>query len=188
MNHMRSLIPMMEHAIETSFHKYGNARKTYPELAQAHRCVEERLDYYVNGRLKKDVQAHNKDYLVDIANFAMLEAMFPACHMAPVRADAQNGWRADFSTRFIDLVDEEAFAKRYKETGSTKIDEIASALAQYRKEANISSLAYIAWLAAEEFAAPTFEDAFYDKNVAGTNLSPGLAGGISYKQLMEGEW
>lgn len=91
----------MQAAIEMSHYKYGSARKTYPELAQAHKCVEERLELYR--------RTHNTEYLVDVANFAMLEFMFP-----------------DFSDA------------KYKPTDSDK--------------------------------------------------SPGLAGGISYKELMEGAW
>lgn len=63
-------ITKMKNAIETSHYKYGWASKTYPELAQAHKCIAERLEAYE--------KTHNKDYLVDIANFAMLEFMYPA--------------------------------------------------------------------------------------------------------------
>jgi hypothetical protein len=63
-------IEKMKNAIETSHYKYGWASKTYPELAQAYKCIAERLEAYE--------KTHNKDYLVDIANFAMLEFMHPA--------------------------------------------------------------------------------------------------------------
>ena len=33
----------MKNAIETSHHKYGWASKTYPELAQAFKCIQEEL-------------------------------------------------------------------------------------------------------------------------------------------------
>lgn len=59
----------MKNAIETSHYKYGWASKTYPELAQAINCIEDRVAAY-----KK---THNKEYLVDIANFALLEYMYP---------------------------------------------------------------------------------------------------------------
>ena len=65
-----SFIDKMKNAIETSYYKYGFAKKTYPELAQAYKCIQERLSLYE--------KTHNKDYLIDIANFAMLEFMFPA--------------------------------------------------------------------------------------------------------------
>ena len=94
-----AFVKMMKNAIEMSHYKYGWAVKTYPDLAQAHRCIEDRLYLYR--------ETHNTEYLVDVANFAMLEFMYPA---------------------FADAV--------YKPTDSDK--------------------------------------------------SPGLAGGISYKELMEG--
>lgn len=63
-------VQKMKNAIETSHYKYGWASKTYPELAQAYKCVAERLEAY-----KK---THNKEYLVDVANFAMLEFLYPS--------------------------------------------------------------------------------------------------------------
>ena len=63
-------IAKMKNAIEMSHYKYGWASKTYPELAQAIKCVQERLDMYE--------KTHNKDFLIDIANFAMLEYLYPS--------------------------------------------------------------------------------------------------------------
>lgn len=182
---------MMAHAIEMSYYKYGTARKTYPELAQAHKCIEERLDYYENGRPSRCIAPHNKDYVIDVANFAMLEAMFPEHpHLHFTYADAITGWKADFSTKFIDRIRhyDSFFQAQYADSGKTKVEEIKMALARYRECNEDILLDYIGWLAIQEFFAPTFDDAFHDRNIAGEKLSPGLAGGISYKQLMEGEW
>lgn len=63
-------VTKMKSAIETSHYKYGFASLTYPELAQAYKCIKERLELYE--------KTHNTEYLVDVANFAMLEFMFPA--------------------------------------------------------------------------------------------------------------
>lgn len=60
----------MKNAIELSHYKYGWMSETYPELAQAVKCIQERLDLYN--------KTHNLDYLVDIANFAMIEYKHPA--------------------------------------------------------------------------------------------------------------
>lgn len=60
----------MKNALHMSYFKYGEAKLTYPELAQAYKCIGERLQLYE--------QTHNLEYLVDVANFAMLEFMFPA--------------------------------------------------------------------------------------------------------------
>ena len=65
-----SFIDKIKNAIETSHYKYGWAGKTYPELAQAYKCIKERLELYE--------KTHNTEYLVDVAGFAMLEFMHPA--------------------------------------------------------------------------------------------------------------
>lgn len=63
-------VAKMERAIETSHYKYGWMSDTYPELAQAVKCIQERLDLYN--------RTHNLEYLVDIANFAMIEYKHPS--------------------------------------------------------------------------------------------------------------
>lgn len=94
-------VQKMRNAIIMSHYKYGWMNKTYPELAQAEKCIEERLELYR--------KTHNLEYLIDVANFAMIE-----------------------------------------------------------------------------FKHPSFEDAKYTPT--DSDKSPGLAGGISYKELMEGDW
>lgn len=66
----KEFIIKMERAIETSHYKYGWMSDTYPELAQAVKCIQERLDLYN--------RTHNLEYLVDIANFAMIEYKHPS--------------------------------------------------------------------------------------------------------------
>ena len=81
-----AFINKMKNAIEMSHYKYGWASKTYPELAQAYKCISERLELYI--------ETHNKDYLVDIANFAMLEFLYPAfedAHYTPTDSDKSPG-------------------------------------------------------------------------------------------------
>lgn len=63
-------ITKMKNSIETSHYKYGWMSNTYPELAQAYKCIKERLDLYE--------RTHNGDYLIDIANFAMIEYKYPS--------------------------------------------------------------------------------------------------------------
>ena len=63
-------VAKMERAIETSHYKYGWMSDTYPELAQAVKCIQERVDLYN--------RTHNLEYLVDIANFAMIEYKHPS--------------------------------------------------------------------------------------------------------------
>lgn len=63
-------ITKMRNAIEVSHYKYGWMSQTYPELAQAVKCIQERLDLYN--------KTHNLEYLIDVANFAMIEYKYPA--------------------------------------------------------------------------------------------------------------
>ena len=63
-------VTKMKNAIEMSHYKYGYMCNTYPELAQAYKCIQERLNMYL--------KTHNKEYLVDIANFAMIEFKYPS--------------------------------------------------------------------------------------------------------------
>lgn len=71
-------IKLMQNRIVVSHHKYGWMSKTYPELAQAAKCIQERLDKYN--------QTGNTEWLVDIANFAMIEFRFPSHPEAHFRA------------------------------------------------------------------------------------------------------
>ncbi len=76
----------MKNAIEMSHYKYGWASKTYPELAQAYKCISERLEAYI--------KTQNKEYLIDVANFAMLEYLYPAfenAHYTPTDSDKSIG-------------------------------------------------------------------------------------------------
>lgn len=65
-----AFVMKMQNAIEMSHYKYGWMSQTYPELAQAYKCIRERLELYE--------QTHNTEYLVDVANFAMIEFKHPS--------------------------------------------------------------------------------------------------------------
>lgn len=67
-NFSEPFIQKMRNAIETSYYKYGVASLTYPELAQAYKCIKQRLKLYE--------ETHNTEYLVDVVNFAMLNLCF----------------------------------------------------------------------------------------------------------------
>ena len=187
LSYQAAFVKMMEHSIYMSFYKYGNARKTYPLLAQANKCVQERLDYYINGRPFKNIAPHNKDYLIDVANFAMLEAMFPNSGSSPfAKPDASSGWQADFSTSFVrDTMDSSPSVLSGNYEASERLNLIQQYLDLYNSIKGSVNLSYIIYLACEEFNSPSFEDAFHNINIAGDKLSPGLAGGISHKELMD---
>lgn len=70
---------LRKNRIIVSHYKYGWCYQTYPELAQAYKCIEERLELY-----KK---TGNKEYLVDVANFAMIEFEHPAIEGAYFKAE-----------------------------------------------------------------------------------------------------
>lgn len=81
-----SFVTKMKNAIELSYYKYGFEEKTYPELAQAYKCIRERLELYE--------KTHNTECLVDVANFAMIEFMHHAFHDAaytPTDSDKSPG-------------------------------------------------------------------------------------------------
>ncbi|MCM1008223.1 MAG: hypothetical protein NC485_09900 [Ruminococcus flavefaciens] len=72
----------MQNAMVMSHYKYDWCSQTYPELAQAYKSIEERLDLY-----KK---THNTEYLIDIANFAMIEFKHPSFKDAKYIANDSN--------------------------------------------------------------------------------------------------
>jgi hypothetical protein len=64
----------MRQAMTVSFHKYGPLKDAYPHKVNAIASLKKRLKLYeCTG---------NADYLVDIANFAMIEFMLPAHELA----------------------------------------------------------------------------------------------------------
>lgn len=79
-------VKKMKNAVEMSHYKYGWMSKTYPELAQAYKCIGERLEMYL--------KTLNKEYLVDVANFAMIEFMYPSLagtHYTPTDSSGSPG-------------------------------------------------------------------------------------------------
>ncbi len=82
----KEFISKMENAIVTSHYKYGWCSQTYPELAQAYKSIKSRMELYE--------KTHNTEYLVDIANFAMIEFKHPSFEDAtynPTDSDASIG-------------------------------------------------------------------------------------------------
>ena len=60
---------LMDNAMTVSFHKYGPVADAYPHKVNAIQSLKKRLRLFE--------QTGNGDYLVDIANFAMIEFMHP---------------------------------------------------------------------------------------------------------------
>ena len=74
----KEFINLMQNRIIVSHYKYGWMSQTYPELAKAIDSAEERLRLYR--------ETGNTEWLVDLANFAMIEFMHPSHPQAHFRA------------------------------------------------------------------------------------------------------
>lgn len=74
---------LMDGAMCVSFYKYGHVGDGYPERVNA-------IDS-LKLRLKKYAQTGNAEYLVDVANFAMIEFMHPAHKKAHFKATDSDG-------------------------------------------------------------------------------------------------
>lgn len=64
----------MKNRMVVSFHKYGPLKEAYPHKVNA--IVS------LTDRLRKYAETGNTEFLVDAANFAMIEFMFPSHHSA----------------------------------------------------------------------------------------------------------
>lgn len=69
----------MQKAMLVSFHKYGPLAKAYPEKVDAIGSLM--------VRLRKYADTGNTEYLVDVANFAMIEFMLPRHPTAHFKAE-----------------------------------------------------------------------------------------------------
>jgi len=143
-------VEKMKKAILLSHEKYGWMADTYPTLAKAIDCAADRIEAYM--------KYHNKDYLVDVANFAMIEYMRPS-----------------FTTI--------KFGEIAKIDDSDNIRCMIDRIKMYRQDTNWNYMADLAVYAMKEYMRPSYDDAHYTPT--DSDKSVGLAGGISYKQLKE---
>ena len=70
----------------TSYYKYGKVSEGYPHNISALVSLEQRLAMYKSTR--------NREYLIDAANFLMIEFMFPSlagAHYTPTDSDGSPG-------------------------------------------------------------------------------------------------
>lgn len=82
----KEFISKMQNAMVMSHYKYGWCSQTYPELAQAYKSIKTRLELYE--------KTHNLEYLVDVANFAMIEYCHPSfadSEYVPTDSDKSHG-------------------------------------------------------------------------------------------------
>lgn len=74
---------LMDAAMLVSFYKYGPVAEGYPERVNAIESLKLRLDKYA--------ATGNAEYLVDVANFAMIEFMHPKHEQAFYQATDKDG-------------------------------------------------------------------------------------------------
>ena len=82
---------LMQSAMMVSFYKYGALKHGYPEKLNAIKSLLLRLDLYLIGDKNKEIEPGNVEYLVDVANFAMIEFMHPLLPHAFFKATDSNG-------------------------------------------------------------------------------------------------
>lgn len=91
---------LRKNSILQSHYKYGWMSETYPELADPFGSLEKRVELYK--------QTGNADWLVDIANFAMIEFMHPAhknFHFRRTGSDESPGLDGISAKELIESVD-----------------------------------------------------------------------------------
>lgn len=74
----KKFIDGMLNRMGVSFHKYGPVSEAYPDKVNAIESLRKRLDRYAKDG--------NTEWLMDVANFAMIEFMHPAHSKAHYRA------------------------------------------------------------------------------------------------------
>lgn len=128
---------LMQNAMILSFHKYGALVDGYPDKVSATESLLKRLDFYVNGGRRGDVviKPGNTEWLVDVANFAMIEYMLPS-----------PGETAAMKDEFNPVTN----------TGG-----ILVYVNQYAKHKDPQDLVYLAAIAAREFIEPQHKKAHF---------------------------
>jgi hypothetical protein len=83
----------MADRMAVSYHKYGLVAEAYPEKVDAIESLKARLKLYAEGGEVKGqgVAPGNTEYLMDAANFAMIEFMHPKHPNAFFKATDSNG-------------------------------------------------------------------------------------------------
>ena len=85
----------MANRMSVSFHKYGAVADAMdpgnPRRIDALDSLQQRIDLYVNGDVEKGIERGNTEYLIDAANFAMMEFMHPSIEGARFEATDSDG-------------------------------------------------------------------------------------------------
>lgn len=92
-------VDKMQNAMCVSFYKYGAVKNAYPVNADAIKSLHKRLEMYA--------ETGNTEYLVDVANFAMIEFMHPAHPQAHYTATDSDGSPGRYSRTRGDLTQDD---------------------------------------------------------------------------------
>src|SRR5271156_1489313 len=86
-------VQFMANRMAVSFHKYGLVAEAYPSKVDAIQSLKTRLNLYLDGGTVKGaiIEPGNTEYLVDVANFAMIEFMYPKNPKAFFQATDSSG-------------------------------------------------------------------------------------------------
>lgn len=139
----------MKSRMVISFYKYGPVIDNYGSC-----CVNAMGSMY--KRIRKYSQTHNTEWLVDVANFAMIEFMCPQ--------QKETSYDNSVNVPYDDLLIKE------KDVSSV----LHNLREKYKKTGNLAFVVDMANIAMIEFEKPQFEDAYF----SGTDSkeSPGLDG------------
>lgn len=110
-----TFIQGMRDRMQVSYHKYGPVADAYPGKVSALESLQARLDKYMS--------TGNTEFLMDAANFAMIEFMLPShpsAHFRPTDSNESPG-RAAYDTSF------EATSKSNKELTDNEWRELRAA-------------------------------------------------------------
>jgi hypothetical protein len=70
-------IQYMRNRMLMSYYKYGPVAEAYPDKIDALASLQDRLRLYARGDAANGIRPGNTEYLVDAANFCMIEFMRP---------------------------------------------------------------------------------------------------------------
>lgn len=104
----KPFVQHMQNAMVVSFYKYGLVASAYPHKVDAVGSLTERL--------RKYAETGNTEYLVDVANFAMIEFMHPRHPKAFFEGTDDSGspGRRDVKTGLLDKRDNAAIGTNPK--------------------------------------------------------------------------
>lgn len=86
-------VQYMANRMGISFFKYGPVSEAYPSKVDAIATMKEKIKLYEEGGAVKgkQIEPGNTEYLIDAANYAMIEFMYPKSPLAFFKATDSDG-------------------------------------------------------------------------------------------------